>query len=977
MGDCRLPAGVNGFRRVASGAAMLVVFGLVGVASASVGAAHLGTHRPARSHADPSHIWPEPAPPNQWWARARRPRAEDCFDAMFDGDFQDVGEIPGARPFTPEPESEYDASHVAGHVEGAETGAHLPPSSLWTDKRVPERNSLAHMKLLGELDGKQVLHAVGDAEPTWEQPSLPAPALAGAVDPWHLGEGAGAGAMDCMVPFGAPSRPDSANEMLVDGQVVSYAQEDDEYGNSEHLSARPHGASKQSPLSPLGKVDANVRDYVRRARFSAVHSDSSFSPGNGDGKSGVPGSMSEWKGDNAKLRAIGQSDDFEGACPGSPVSSMWSQDPCGYWVGRDDLPDPLPADFDLGYYCDLPGPSTSSGHTPLPIRRDGSSGDLWSTVEREDDRAQHMELERMASGCDGGMQIQESALGVPASKVQSGSDQWCDRFVPRPLQHEFSRELRWFAWQGHSSGDGTEKKRPEPARQKPASESVSCSRKVQSRKQLTFQAPFALAMPLTKSCVSALSLSPFNLHLSLRDAFIIQADSSGDDDLKTSGRKEMEDRGIFVPSESNTQGDGGTAVGGELEFRKMEMLVVGQDASVGSASQHGGNVRGAGRLDEVQIFKIREMLHEMHRSLRVHGPSFRGGHGRARTEACQHVWDGTGDAMLWRLIMYNAMMHAQSRVAAVGHASVHDGIAILERMTGAGVPPSVQTYNRYLAVVAGAATHGHGNGTHADDAFARMSQAGIAPNRESYWLWLSVLGSAVYHGQATMQQVYCALQSINQASIEQSAPAAWDAWGPIMRDDSGKGGVGDGEGAVQEDVTCLQLCLRAAVGGAHRGLAGKQDVDWVLRRLRCLQLEVDHDTWALAMHVIVIAAQRGDATLAHAQQLLEQAEGAGYVASPTLHCAFFQTAAAVVNRFNGRKNKKQLLDVRERVMARLQRLEVLCKSQSSPPGGSNPHQHSLLTLTQAVRAYVDHQLGGVLRESASRALKRGPLCADR
>ena len=73
---------------------------------------------------------------------------------------------------------------------------------------------------------------------------------------------------------------------------------------------------------------------------------------------------------------------------------------------------------------------------------------------------------------------------------------------------------------------------------------------------------------------------------------------------------------------------------------------------------------------------------------------------------------------------------------------------------------------------------------------------------------------------------------------------------------------------VEEDITCLQLCLRAAVGGAHRGLAGKQDVEWVLRRLRSLQLDADHDTWALAMQVLVIAAQRGDATLADAQRLL-------------------------------------------------------------------------------------------------------------
>jgi hypothetical protein len=38
-------------------------------------------------------------------------------------------------------------------------------------------------------------------------------------------------------------------------------------------------------------------------------------------------------------------------------------------------------------------------------------------------------------------------------------------------------------------------------------------------------------------------------------------------------------------------------------------------------------------------------------------------------------------------------------------------------------------------------------------------------------------------------------------------------------------------------------------------------VEWVLRRMRSLQLEADHDTWVLAMQVLVNAALRGDASV--------------------------------------------------------------------------------------------------------------------
>ena len=1060
---------------------MLVLTGIVSVGSASMGAAHFGRHGLAGAHV---HAHPRPADvfPSSIWARGRRPRAEDCFDAMFDGDFDGAGEVPGARPFTPEPDEHSGARtgpscpEVAGHVEGGHTGAYLPPSALWAEKRIPEGNTLAHMKLLGELDG-QPIPAIASSREQKRDSSLIAGVGPDARDAWQTSTGL----MNYMVPFGAPSREDDGHGILVEGQAVPRRENQvggivgDEGAHPGRLSPGVGGSAKMAALSPVGKVDAKVRDYVARARFSAGHKDGSLQA-RGDDCPGAPASTSVWSGDATGMMAGSQCEDAEGACPGSPVSSMWSQDPCGYWVQEAMGEEDLPADFDLGYYCDLPGPSnTGSGPTPLPIRRDGSSGDLWSTVEGDDAVGRQLDLGQAThSGGGDGVQLQhESALGVrapPGQRGQSGNcDQWCDKFVPRPLQHEFARELRWFAWQGRESAEGEESsdahpalstprcsrgeegsRNPEvhPALSTPAAASATNAPTAPSRKQLPHPAPFSLSLPFKQSLPTM--LPPFNLPL--RHAFPIQTTvgidhhTGGSDGLETADYSDMADERIesghvsrksaFMAKKNGNKGLGGkpdggavgvqkrswssscptkpqhcapprsqqsvarsqqsksapgrimsarsespdstsqdarrdqgaAAANGELELKNMEMLVVGQDGNVGGAAQQDGNMKGAGRLDEVQIFKIREMLQEMHRALVSQAPSLvaTGGYGTAAAAAaqtCPRGWDGSGDALMWRLTMYNAMMHAQARVAAAGHASVRDGVAILDRMTSVGVPPSLQTFNRHLAVVAGAASHGRGNGTHAADALARMAQAGIAPSRETYWSWLSVLGSAVYYGQASMQEVYWALQSINQESIDQSAP-----WREVMRDASGPAGA-EGEGRMlEEDITCLQLCLRAAVGGAHRGLAGKQDVDWVLRRLRSLQLDADHETWALAMQVLVIAAQRGDATLADAQRLLEQAENAGYAASPTLYCAFFQAAAAVANRYSGSRHRKQILDVRERVVGRLRRLEHACRSAPNL-------QQSLLPLTQAVRQYVDQGLGSpsdgtTLRKNAGRALGR-------
>ena len=175
---------------------------------------------------------------------------------------------------------------------------------------------------------------------------------------------------------------------------------------------------------------------------------------------------------------------------------------------------------------------------------------------------------------------------------------------------------------------------------------------------------------------------------------------------------------------------------------------------------------------------------------------------------------------------------------------------------------------------------------------------------------------------------------------------------------------------AHEDIKCLRLCLRAAVGGAERGLAGKADVEWVFRRLRALQLKADHDTWLLAMQVIAKAAQRGQASVTDAERLLEKAEAEGYVASPSLYCAFFQAAAAAANS----RKHKYALDARERVLARLERLERVCQESASQ---SFPLQQSLLSLTQAVRAYAEQEGFGkaaiLAPKGASAKCRKGPL----
>jgi hypothetical protein len=999
-----------------------------------------------------------------------------------DNELAGPGEIPGARPFSPEPPGEpqhlFDASveHRLGVTEDHSSPCtSLPPSSKWGGSLVPQSNSLAHLQLLNELDGRMpdasmqtasghgVLQSPeGKTLEAVELPhdggSFPSSAPGGVGTVQTLG-GTSEWQLDFMTPFGAPNG--YAEEMFSEGggvsnmvpaslsifadatgvnaattqqamgrlvahdqRVIGFAPSSNEEVRKQQILLQWKEAERnrgKGSLQPAQRVEENVRDYISRARFAAGQSGLSLVSGEDrGGKTGDASLQEAWR-------------SREESCPGSPVSSGWSQDPCGYWVQNSLTGEEPPADFDLGHWPEAPSTATPSGPLPCPIGRDGSSCDLWSTVEGEDGdvSSQHLELEKRS---------QVGAMGIRGKSDGGGNmNHWCDQFVPRPLQIEFARELHWFAWKGRKSS-----KDPSPesgkfkdeGRQSPKT-AIRRGPKTRVVKQQLQSQPTAAFIP-TLPC--SLPGPAFAVDTSLRlrtsqhqdsdgvqeiqddeqDDAMVEAEESNlnlnlnlaDSDearghisrragcaAKRSIRRDMSCSRVGASHRRQTpcppRNSTSCASHWSMKARsvsalpmrpaaqqpKVSAVVVSANSGLRDVpARHAAEPyaeAAAGvlcaamarkkseccdlldrgnedqevcegfekRLDQVQMFKIREMLREMHCLLLSH-PSLRlGGKGESvmnSNSLGEDEWYKSGDGLVWRLIMYNAMMHAESQVASAGYASINDGIAILDRMAAAGVPPTLHTYKKYLSVIDAAASRGRGNGTHVEEAFLRMAEAGIEPDRETYWAWLSVLGNAVYHGQATMEQVYWVLQNINK-------PASTNA---IVGGEAVSGNAGDC-GMGGEDVHCLHLCLRAAVGGAQRGLAGKADVEWVLRRLRALQLQSNHDTWLLAMQVLVNAAERGEASVADAERLLDKAEAAGYVSSPTLYCAFFQAAAAAAN---GRK-QKHAIDMRERVLARVERLERLCRQDTTHPS----LRHSLLPLTRAVRAYVEHESFGKLR----------------
>jgi hypothetical protein len=1022
------------------GPCVLVLVTVVALAKSSLGAAALGgfgaRHASFTQNSFPfargSISGPVSVAPHESWAwLCEHGRLEEhgrVFDASWHGGaahasesnglFTSFGgvrqaqadEAPGTHPFGAE--DELAASELESEVRDAEhatsPGGRLPPSAQWD--KVPERNSLAHMRLLNELDGRlpsealhsQTLHEaippspqessrlVLQHVPVGEPPSDPVPQARALAEqyPWPAAENHENEQLDLMTPFGAPagcmqghaseaaaaqfppplhlpasSWAGSGGEMECEGtleapeqRVVGHVRVADEELRPEQMllqwEKRERGERRKKEL-PYQRVDANVRDFVTRARFAAGQS------GNSSASAGLPGRVdgTACQGvrrsgyHEAQGRGTKSEDDF--VCPGSPVSNMWSQDPCGYWV-QEGLygGEEASGDLDLGSWPEAtagPPQPDAPGAPRFALRRDASSLDLWSVVDGEerDLSSHHFELEDMAAGYQGTAR-QDGMVGIGGTGDATGQgQQWRDRFVPRPLQLEFGRELRWFAWQGRESG------RKAPKMVQPDSGESKLA-KTSSRKQnvhhLTQHVPHLLLppfpLPLSRSLsFGAVPTLPTSLRLrasatdpgddeEMEDAGDIVEEQGGEaeavlnaEGMRTNNQKianasRSRRGGCYVNRKSRSDMSGSVSSAASCVERRASTSRILSVPSISSASapahehpwqatgastSNPGGLRapptpydlacdmhkagadknemglvesdrglqkfecnrvvqsassaGVARLDEVQIFKIREMLREMHRCfmsmprpLLVHDADL---HGASRQGAESGPRGGHREMHTWRLVMYDAMMHAQSLVAAAGHATVNDGIAILDRMAAAGVPPTRHTYNKCLAVVAGAASHGQGNGTHAADVFVRMTQAGIEPDKETYWEWLSVLGSAIYHGQATMQEVYWALRDLNKRSACASTAGDNDS---IMC--KAPHDATHAQGAlVHEDVKCLQLCLRAAVGGARRGLAGKADVEWVLRRMRSLQLEADHDTWVLAMQVLVNAALRGDASV--------------------------------------------------------------------------------------------------------------------
>ena len=113
----------------------------------------------------------------------------------------------------------------------------------------------------------------------------------------------------------------------------------------------------------------------------------------------------------------------------------------------------------------------------------------------------------------------------------------------------------------------------------------------------------------------------------------------------------------------------------EIELRRME-----------KGGQRQADEISAEPLDEVQRFKLGEMLKEMQRNF---DDLFHERRSSNRTLIERSIYD---------IIMYNAMMHAQAGAARAGHACADDGFAVLNRMMEAGITPTYMTFYKLLEV---------------------------------------------------------------------------------------------------------------------------------------------------------------------------------------------------------------------------------------------------------------------------------------
>eukprot|EP00960_Hanusia_phi_P019540 576394-Hanusia_phi.AAC.4 len=146
------------------------------------------------------------------------------------------------------------------------------------------------------------------------------------------------------------------------------------------------------------------------------------------------------------------------------------------------------------------------------------------------------------------------------------------------------------------------------------------------------------------------------------------------------------DQGFAEPSDEVKEIDPNANMQSAVQIAADHEEGGGLDTTTGAIEAPNGFSKES--LDEVQRFKLGEMLKEMQRSF---DHVFHQRRASNRTVIERSIYD---------IIMYNSMMHAQAGAARAGHASAEDGFAILNRMVDAGVTPTYMTFYKLLEVTA-------------------------------------------------------------------------------------------------------------------------------------------------------------------------------------------------------------------------------------------------------------------------------------
>jgi hypothetical protein len=259
-----------------------------------------------------------------------------------------------------------------------------------------------------------------------------------------------------------------------------------------------------------------------------------------------------------------------------------------------------------------------------------------------------------------------------------------------------------------------------------------------------------------------------------------------------------------------------------------------------------------GALDEVQRMRLLALFREMRRTVVERSAT---GGGGARGAGL--LGNATAvDRGLWGAIMYDAMMLAQAQAAAAGFADAVDGDAILRRMQGAGVVPSLLTYNRMLELVEGAARHGRAGLAESEAVMRAMSSGGIAPDRGTF---LRLLGITANAAAAAADGAAGAAARGADAHV---AHARWLL--SCMR-----------AAGVPICLEAGKLALRAVVGAARAGHASYCEADELLDELAAAGVACDLAVFSLAMRALMAAGAPGVGAIAAGERLLERMEAAG------------------------------------------------------------------------------------------------------